>query len=227
MKKILSIIILLNFISCNNTGVTAKEENAVQQVLNFYNGECLRSKGLKSENGNSKSYFELEMSKSELLNIKAKSLKTHSANIAYLFYSNLDGEKENYQEIKVKVILDNGTNEEFTYSNLELLEIEKLQSFINQIIEKITKKEYEKLLISFDKSIDIEAKSIENLFSTLENQYGKINKEVQFQGFEFRETKNYGNVIVIKQALIFGKTALSMNLIIKRENSKLISIEFQ
>jgi hypothetical protein len=226
MKKILSIIVLLVFISCINTGVTVKEEKAVQQVLNFYNGECLRSKGLKSENGNNKSYFELEMSKSELLNAKSKNLKTHSANIAYLFYSNLDEEKKNYQEIKVKIVLDNETNQEFSYSNIELSEIEKLQPTLNQIIEKITKKDYEKLLGSFDKSINIDTKKVGNLFLTLENQYGKINK-VQSQGFEFRETNNYGKVIVIKSAVIFGKTALSMNLIIKRENSKLISIEFE
>lgn len=226
MKKILSIIILLSFISCNNTSVTVKEENAVQQVLNFYNGECLRSKGIKSENGNNKSYFELEMSKSELLNAKSKNLKTHSANIAYLFYSNLDEEKKNYQEIKVKIVIDNGTNQEFSYSNIELLEIEKLEPYLNQIIDKITKKEYEKLLSSFDKTVNIDAKNIENLFATLENQYGKINK-IQSQGFEFKETNNYGNVIVMKEAVVFEKTVLSMNLIIKRENSKLISIEFE
>ena len=227
MKKILSIIILLCFISCNNTtSVTVKEENAVQQVLNFYNGECLRSKGVKSENGNNKSYFELEMSKSELLNAKSKNLKTHSANIAYLFYSNLDEEKKNYQEIKVKIILDNGTNQQFLYSNIELSEVEKLQSYRNEIINKITGKEYEKLLSLFDKAINIDAKNIENLFATLENQYGKINK-IQSQGFEFRETNNYGNVIVMKEAVVFEKIVLSMNLIIKRENSKLISIEFE
>lgn len=226
MKKILSITILLIFISCNNTGVTVKEENAVLQVLNFYNGECLRSKGIKSENGNNKFYFELEMSKSELLNAKSKNLKTHSANIAYLFYSNLDEEKKNYQEIKVKIVLYNGTTQEFSYSNVELSEIEKLQPYLNQIIAKISKKEYEKLLISFDKTVDIDAKNIENLFATIENQYGKINK-IQSQGFEFRETNNYGNVIVMKEAVVFEQTVLSMNLIIKRENGKLISIEFE
>lgn len=227
MKKILSIIILLCFISCNNaTSVTVKEENAVQQVLNFYNGECLRSKGVKSENGNNKSYFELEMSKSELLNAKSKNLKTHSANIAYLFYSNLDEEKKNYQEIKVKIILDNGTNQQFLYSNIELSEVEKLQLYRNEIIDKIIGKEYEKLLSLFDKAINIDAKNIKNLFATLENQYGKINK-IQSQGFEFRETNNYGNVIVMKEAVVFEKIVLSMNLIIKRENSKLISIEFE
>jgi hypothetical protein len=229
MKKILSIIILFNIICCNNnslTSITKTEENAVQQVLNFYNGECLRSKGIKSENGKSIYYFELEMSKSELLNIKFKNLKTHSANIAYLFYSNLGVEKDNYQEIKVKIVLNNGTSEEFSYSSLHLLEIETLQPTVNQIIDKIKKKDYDNLLTFFDNSISIEAKNAENLFSALENQYGKIDM-IQFQGFEFRKTNNYGDVIVIKEAVIFGKVALSMSLIFKRKNSKLIAIEFE
>ena len=226
MKKILSILIVLNFISCNNIGVTAKEENAVEQVLNFYNGVCLRSKGVKLENGSNISYFELEISKSELLNVRSKDLKTHSANIAYLFYSNLEEEKENYQEIKVRIVLDNGTSEEFLYTNIELLEIEKLQHFVNQITEDITKKDFEKLILSFDKSITVEANSIKSLFLTVENKFGKIN-EFEFQGFDFRDSRNYGNVIVIKEALVFEKTGLYMNLNIKRENSKLISIEFE
>lgn len=226
MKKIVLIIILFNLASCNNANITINEENAVQQVLNFYDGECLRSKGLKSDNGNNKSYFELEISKSKLLNIDAKDLKRHSANIAYLFYSSLNNEKKNYQEIRVKILLDNGVNEEFSYSDTELLEIEKLQPYLNQITENIIKKDYERLLSLFDKTINIEAKSIESLFTTIEKRYGEISK-IQHQGFEFKETNNFGDVISIKSALLCSKTALPMNLIIKKESNKLISIEFE
>lgn len=226
MKKIVFIIILFNLISCNIASITAKEENAVQQVLNFYNGKCTRSKGITSKNGINKSYFELEISKSKLLNIDQKNLKTHSANIAYLFFSNLEEDKKNYQEIRVKITLDNGENQEFSYSEMELSEIEKLQPYINQITEEIIKKDYKKLQTFFDKSINIETMSIESLFTMLEKQYGKINK-IQQQGFAYRESKKYGNVIMIKNALLVDKIAFSMDLFIRKENSKLISIEFE
>jgi hypothetical protein len=202
------------------------EDMAIEKILNFYDGKCMKSKGLLYDNGNKKKYFEIEISDSELLNNEFKDLKYHSANIAYLFYSNLDVEKDNYQEIKVKIVLNNGTSEEFSYLSLNLLEIENLQPFINPIIDGVRRKKYENLLKSFDESISIETKNLEDLFSSLENKYGKINM-IQFQGFQFRKTNNYGDVIVIKEAVIFGKTALSMNLIFKRENSKLIAIEFE
>ena len=80
MKKILTLLFLTLIItSCKKEiGVTEKEVNSVQQVLNFYNGECLRHKGFQTKNGETKTYFELEMSKSSLLESNAKKLIPHS-----------------------------------------------------------------------------------------------------------------------------------------------------
>jgi hypothetical protein len=85
MNRIISILIFYCLISCNNKDSLKNEENAVQQVLNFYNGECLKSKGFELENGSNISFYELEISNSELLNLKSQNLRKHSANIAYFF----------------------------------------------------------------------------------------------------------------------------------------------
>jgi hypothetical protein len=103
MRKTLSVLVLIILCSCNKVTETENEINAVQEVLNFYNGECLKSKGFEKNNGVDKHYYEIEISKSEFLNQSPDKLKSHSANIAYLFYSNLKNEKSNYDEIKVKI----------------------------------------------------------------------------------------------------------------------------
>jgi hypothetical protein len=229
MKRCFLFFVISLLFSCKkeeNTNInTSIEYNAIQNVLNFYGGKCIKSKGYLYDNGNEKKYYEIEISNSELLNKKINDLKIHAANIAYLFYSNLDNDKDKYQEIKVKIVLNDGRHEEFSYLSDNLIEIENIQPILNQIIDKIKKKKYDDLITTFDKSINIEVKSLEDLFSILENQYGKIGL-IQLQGFEFRKSNNYGEAIIINQAVIFGKTALSMNLIFKRKDNKLITIEF-
>ena len=225
MRKILSILFLFILCSCNKLSETENEINSVQAVLNFYNGECLKSKGFEKGNGVDLQYYEIEISKSELLNQSQDKLKSHSANIAYLFYTNLKSEKSNYDEIKVKINFSNGKSQSFKYADKELNEIENLQPKINEIIKYVKTNDYKSLTKQFEDSIRIEEKTISELFTSLKSKYGKINK-TQFQGFQFEDTNNFGKLIIIREALVFEKITASMNLIFNRETKKLISVEF-
>ena len=167
----------------------------------------------------------MEISKSELLNQNPDKLKSHSGNIAYLFYSNLKSDKTNYNEIKVRINLSNGFSQNFKYSDNELNEIEKFQPKINEIIKYIKTENYENLPKQFEDSIKIDKKTISELFSSLRSKYGKI-KRTQFQGFQFEDSNNFGKIIVIREALVFEKITASMNLIFNRESKKLLSVEF-
>lgn len=226
MKKVVIVLLFLNLISCNKDKEPINnEKEAVQQVLNFYSGECKKSKGAILKNGETKSYFELAISKSALLNSDLKNLKSHSANIAYLFYSNLNNTYA-YNDIKVKINLSDGSSEEFSYSTEKLNELEKLQPFISNLIEEIKLQKYDELAKLFDSKVNVSSEDLEELFKEVEKEYGKI-KKTQFQGFEFKEAKEFGNVIVIKEAFVFEKLAVSMNIIVKRNNSKIIALEFE
>lgn len=192
MNKILSFLILTLIVtSCKkDIGVTDKEVNSVQQVLNFYDGECLRHKGFETKNGETITYFELEMSKSPLLNKNAENLNPHAGNIAYLFHSSLEDEKSNYNQVRVKINLENGTSSEYSYSDKEIAKIEKLMPKINQISELLENKKYEILLGIFDKTIELEISDLTELLNNLENEYGII-KQSQFQGFDLLDTNNF------------------------------------
>ena len=227
MNKILTFLFLtLIIVSCKkDIGVTDKEVNSVQQVLNFYDGECLRHKGFETKDGETKTYFELEMSKSPLLESYAKNLNPHSGNIAYLFYSSLGDEKSNYNQVRVKINIQNGTSSEYSYSDKEIEEIEKLIPQINSVSKLIEKKDFNTLTKLFDKSIELETKVITELFQNIERQYGTVKKS-QFQGFEFKDTNNFGQVIKVNVVQVREKVALTMLLVFKRNNRNLIAIEF-
>ena len=68
MKQILQIVILLIIFSCNKIEVSKTEVEAVDKVLQFYGGQVNRSIGFKIANGKKANYFELQVSKSDLLN---------------------------------------------------------------------------------------------------------------------------------------------------------------
>jgi hypothetical protein len=49
--------------------------------------------------------------------------------------------------------------------------------------------------------------------------------KIQFQGFQFEDSNNFGKLIIIREALVFEKITASMNLIFNRETKKMISVE--
>jgi hypothetical protein len=225
MKKFVFLLFLVSFFSCNKISESQIEVDAVQEVLNFYNGECKKSKGISLVNGKKLNNYQLEISNSELLNQDAKYLKFHSGNIAYLFYSNLNEEKSNYDEIKVKINLSNGESHDYSYSDKELIEIESLNSKLIKIEKFIKEKDFESLSSEFDETVNVESKNIEDLFVALENQYGKASR-LQFQGFEFADSNNFGQLIVVTEALMLEKVNATILLIFNRKTKNLIAIEF-
>lgn len=227
MRKSLFLIILLSIFYCckKNILITEIEKNSVQKVVNFYNGECKNFIGFESENTNVETYFELELSKSQLLEESPKKLKLHSGNIAYLFYSNLKTEKDKYDQIRVKIITENGNISNYNYSINEIKEIEKFITKLNNISELIKTEKYENIKKLFDKTIKIKSIELKELFKNVENQFGLL-KEYQFQGFEFMESDNFGEVIKFNIIQIMEKANLNMTLIFNRKERNLLTIEY-
>jgi hypothetical protein len=226
-KKIIYLILISIFISCKkNILVTENEKNSVQKVVDFYNAECKSYKGFESENTNAKIYFELEISKSELLEENPEKLKLHSGNIAYLFYSNLETEKDKYDEIRVKIISKNGEISDYKYSNSEIKEILNFIYKIDKISELIKTENFEAIKNLFDKSVGIETIELEELFKNVENQAGVL-KQYQFQGFEFMETDNFGEVVIFNIIQIMKEANVNMQLIFNRKEKNLLTVEFQ
>jgi hypothetical protein len=226
-KKIICLILISIFISCKkNILVTENEKNSVQKVVDFYNAECKSYKGFESENTNAKIYFELEISKSELLEENPERLSLHSGNIAYLFYSNLETEKDKYDEIRVKIISKKREISEHKYSNSEIKEIENFVIKIDKISELIKTRNYEAIKNLFDKSVQIETIELEELFKNVENQFG-ILKQYQFQGFEFMETDNFGEIVKFNIIQIMKKANINLTLMFNRKEKNLLTFEFQ
>jgi hypothetical protein len=227
MKKTVTLFFLITFlISCNEEkGMTKIELNSVQKVLDFYGGKCIRHKGWETINLETTNYFEIEMVENDFFNKDKSKLKYHSANIAYIFYSNLGKEKSKYNQIRVKINLENGESSEFSYSSEKLNEFEKILPLNLKTAELIKNKKFNEVILLFDESIEISENDISKIFKNYDKEYGEFTKS-ECQGFEYLNTNNFGKVIKTYFVQVREITPTTIWLNFNKDTKKLISIEF-
>ena len=213
MKRFILYTFIILFVSCEKSIDNKLQVNTVQKILDFYNGECLIKKNIE------KNCYELELSKSELLNYDIESIKFHAGNIAYIFYTN--AQNKDYNCVKIKINLDSGKIYDFNYTVKELTIVESYMPNFFEITNLIKTKDYEKLYSEFDESMQIDKQSFEKLFGNLENKFGKLN-DIYYSGFENFKTDEFGQIIEFKAVLVHEKMAGNMFLSFRKKNRKLV-----
>jgi hypothetical protein len=243
MNRILSLLICTFLItSCGNkrdgeqkTGllsnfivITDNEDAGIKEILDFYGGQCKYAIGASaSTKDGSKKYFELEMSKSELLEENSNRIEMPASNIAYLFYRNL--KDENYDAIHTVIIFEDGTKKTFEYStdNLEL--VKNRMSLVNHTVDLLTKKDYDglKSILSKTNFIFDKDEFMSNIIK-FEQKFGKINEFRPF-GFGIKKTKNGINILHISGALIreTQNNAFSVDMDLNSNIKELYSLRYE
>lgn len=172
--------LLSNFIS-----ISENEDKGIKEILSFYSGYCEYSVGIStsSKTGNKK-YFELKMSKSDVIENQSNKIHLPSSNIAYLFFKNLKEEKKNYDEIHVVIILKDNSKQEFKFSISLLEKVQNRMTLANKTVNFLKEKKFDSIksmlnnkLITFDKE------EIIPRLKEIEPQLGEI-KEFRFFGFK-------------------------------------------
>lgn len=148
------IILGLALSSCNNrdgkpslfSNISDNENKGIKEILNFYGGNCKYSVVYAaSTNEGKEKYFEVEMSKSDVVEKFSEELEMPASNIAYLFYHNLKQEKNNYDKIRVVIILQNGKKWTFNYPKEDLAIVDRKMSVVEKVVDVIKRKNFEEL----------------------------------------------------------------------------------
>lgn len=229
MKKIIGTLLIGALTACTQVSVTEAEIQAVQSVLDFYGGVCHRHKGFNSENGVTDTFFELEMSDSELLESYSNILEFPASNIAYLFYSNLNEEQDKYTQVKVKINLANGESYEYSYQADDLKEMEKLTPVLQTVSDKIKSEDYNGLLSHFDKDIasNLNSNQLKAYCSPYDSTYGKVDK-TQFQGFAFfagnKDNRPLAHLVGIMRR---EKENTPISLYIDRKSGQIMTLKYE
>ena len=231
MRKAIGILIIgIGLLSaCNNAGVTNTEMQAVQSVLDFYGGICNRHKGFETKNGKTETYFELEMSKSKLIESYSDMLELPASNIAYLFYKNLNKEQDNYTYIKVKINLSNGQSSEYNYYADDLKEVEKLTPILQIVSKEIKEGDYDGLLSQFDEKIaaNLSVEKLKSYCAPYDSAYGQID-QTQFQGFAFFQGEQDSKPLAhLAGIMIRKKGNTPISLFVDRKSEKVVTMKYK
>jgi len=232
MNRFFGILLIGLITTCGNVEspfITDTEVDAVESVLSFYGGICNRSKGFEMKNGVTETYFELKMSRSELIESYIEVLEMPASNVAYLFYSNLKDEKENYTHIKVIIQLPDNELEEFYYSVKDLNEISKLTNTLHHLSDNIKSNDYDRLLSLFDDDIAVNMTNlqIEKYCAPYDSLYGKIIR-TEFQGFRFFKDETSNTPLVhLAGIMLREKDNTPISIYINRNSKKISTLKYE
>ncbi len=195
MKYLFIIIyfLLLIPVGCSNSFNTENEIKGIQEVADFYGGQCQSFIGIKASSGDeTERHIELVLSESEGLESYKKHPDYAAGNIAYRLFNNLKGEEENYDTIKSTLLFKDKTKRTFDYSVEELKLIRNKLTVLTSIIELIKTKDYfgiDKFLHEESIPEDQKIKMYKD-FDEIESEWGKL-KDFTLYGFKMETVDGY------------------------------------
>lgn len=224
----ISLFILATLIySCSNfSKPTEKEEAAVQIVIDYYGGKCIMHKGTKTHNGNKQTYFTLEISDSDYLDLFAEVPHIPASNAAYLFYSNLGTEKKNYTHVEVELHFGNGKSEVFYYAGEFLLEFEEHLPLFNEVTNQFLSQNYQGLEANLDsKFLNKLDTSIVVALTVVDEEFGVV-RESNVQGFFKEENSSDGLFITYYATHVRDSLPVSFQVTFHPVTEKILSMDF-
>ena len=181
-------------------GLSANEQNGINQVLGFYGGSCKYSSGTLP---NGKTYFNIEMSNSPALDSAVKIAELSIANIAILFYSDLKEERSKYSEIRTSIILDLGQKAEQKYPVAKLETVLSKMWVVKRIVELIRVGNFDALGELLNDKSDLITYNKNDLLTKIRNaepSLGNIKEFIPY-GFMFVKTDTKKEVLHIAGVL--------------------------
>ncbi len=193
MKNIFCLLLALVAVSCNDILISDDERNGIDDILAFYGGYCQYSIGFSTTTDeDSKKYFELELSQSEVAENYKDKIDMVTSNLAYRFYRNLDeGSKNKYSHIRGKVIFGDGKEDydDYPVEDLKILNdkfylITNIQSWINnEDYKQIARNLNDSLVYEYDRNV------LATNLEKIDPRFGMIS-EYRLFGFKFLTPDN-------------------------------------
>ncbi len=200
--KLPSLLIFLCVIlsACTNLiKLTPNEDRGVKDVLDTYAGYCKYSIGESaSTQDGTKKFFELELSKSDVVQKFSTMPDVVASGIAYTFYDNLKDESKNYNEVHSVLIFSNNKKIEYSYSTDSLALIASKMKIVDRIINLIHAKNFNELkpLLSDEAYADSDKNNLISNIKRLDPAFGTF-KSFIVLGFRFETINNFNVVHVL------------------------------
>lgn len=212
--------------------ITNNEDSGVKKILDFYGGYCEYAIGASaSTDDGKKKYFELRLSRSGVLEKQRANPELIASNAAYIFFTNLKKERDNYDEIHTVLNFADGKKGTFEFSTKQLQLVEKKMAVVNKIVAIIKERDFEALrpmlvesdLFPYDKNQLISSLKI------VDPQFGSVTEGFRPFGFRINKTKFGAEIVHIAGAVIRDKqsNAFSVDLSLNGKDNKAYKLDYR
>jgi hypothetical protein len=215
-----------NKVLSQNENISKEEDNGIKEILEYYGGVCHYSKGSKNNFKNDvNNFFEIEMSKSFVFDNFKDILSMPASNIAYLFYKNLNKEKNIYKEIMPVIILSNGEKINFSYESEKLEIVTKKFYYVDSVIQLMKEKKIDEIISRIDNK-EIYKKQINEELRVKE---AGSNKKIYFlpYGFRFFKTNELAEGLHISCVIVRNGLKEEFSIDFNLNNDKILFMQYK
>ena len=187
MKKtlIFTAILSIAFLSgCNNSPLIGENETkALQKIVDMYGGNCkATATRVNSSKTGIESSISLELKNSKKAEAYGDFIDLPLSNMAYLFYSEIDTTKINYNLITTIITHKDSTLAEQEYEIESLKQVSKCIPLFNKLADNFKTKSFKEVLKKFDPvirdSTNLTEEKIERMALQIDNKHGAIKSTI-------------------------------------------------
>ena len=208
----------------NLVSITDNEDKGVKEILSTYGGELKYSGGFKdsfsiASGVEHEKYFELDLSKSDVMEKLSNIVGMPASGMAYIFYKNLKEEKSNYTEIRSVIIFNDGTKSTFKYPTKELEIVSKKMDLVNKVVDLIKEKKFKEITSMISANVKYNKDEIISNMNKGEQIFGNA-KGFMFGGFRFNTFDNNVELLHISGNILCDKQNHEFSIDIDQNSSK-------
>jgi hypothetical protein len=202
-----------DFIS-NFVSITDNENKGVKEILRFFGGQCKYSIGTTFSTVTGKTRdFELELSKSDLIEKDSQYIEMNASNMAWLFYKNLKEENSKYSEIRCVLDFRNGNSRKFTFPVNHLKSVASKMPVVEKVAGYIKDKNFNgiKLMLNDELIGTVGKLQIINILPETEARFGPVKGFIPF-GFRFYNSQSNKEILHISGELLRDKQSTQIGI---------------
>jgi len=201
-KIAICIFIITFYYNCNNNSspenevgvkspLTGNEDRGIKEIIAGYGGLCEYGREKTISIGKSTQMnFWIKLSQSPVMDSLAGVVGLPGSNIAYIFYKNLEKEKNLYSNIQTELVFSDGGNAKFSYTQQQLETVKVKMQFVNKIVDLIKSQNFNAITDYLNVDSALIGYNKEQLIAAIEENernFGRVKEFVPY-GFQFSKS---------------------------------------
>jgi hypothetical protein len=185
-------------------GNTANQQTGIKAVTRFFGGVCKVTTGTDGEKDAARRFIKVEMSHSGALDTARNITELNTANIAMMFYTSLEGDISNYDEVITVILFSDNQSIQKVFPVPTLNMVLRKTRVVMDIVDALRDKKYDRLgeILNDDNGIlKYNKKMLLDKIQKVEPSLGNVKSFVPY-GFVFLKSDTKKDILRISGTIL-------------------------